>query len=73
MAFLTRNEGDDSQDMAFDLHIAVSSDNIGPRPQQLGLPVGVPGHNQPTVRVLLLPLHGEETLLRHEVVSQVTW
>ena len=73
MVFLTQNEGDNSQDMAFDLHIAVSSDNVGPRPQQLGLPVGIPGNHQPTFRGLLLPLHGQETLLRHKVVSQVTW
>ena len=59
--------------VASNLHIALSSDNVGPRPQQLRLPVSVPGHNQPTFQVLLLPLHGQETLLRHQVVSQVTW
>ena len=62
--------------VASNLHIALASDNIGPRPHELGLPVGVPGHHHPLgplLLLLLLVLHGQETVLSHQVVSQMTW
>ena len=34
-----------------------------------GLPLGVPGHGDPGVA--LLPLHGQEAALEHQVVPQV--